>query len=155
MAKQVGEIMKKFKFMILIGMVLLVLGIVSYFVFYSRSNSNMKGDIKNDIKDNIKLETGVYSNKNWDEKMETANLDCVPDKDTAIKIANVITNRYTKGRAYGKYEITSVFYDNQDGVWIVSYDDIPADKNMKVVGGCYNIAIRKKDAKVLRIWGDE
>jgi len=159
LAKQVGGSMKKLKILISISILLIIIGGVAYFIFYGGSNSdlkiNIKQDIKNDDEQKIDFKVGVFDNKRWDEKMGTADVDCVPDKDTAIQIANTISYTFTKEREPEKYEIFSVFYDKQDSIWIVSYGIVPPKKGQIIFGGGFNIAIRKKDAKVLRIWFEE
>lgn len=84
--------------------------------------------------DVIAYESGIYHNKNWNE------------------IATVIFNRMRKSNSAQKYVPQSVFYDEQDEIWIVSFWE---GTNGIVLSGDCSIAMQKKDGKVLRIWFGE
>ena len=57
-----------------------------------------------------------------------------------------------KNKEVQKYIPKSIFYDNQDKIWIVSFGK---KTNEITVGENCNIAIQETDGKVLRIWFDE
>ncbi|MEF2724694.1 MAG: NTF2 fold immunity protein [Eubacterium sp.] len=46
----------------------------------------------------------------------------------------------------------AVFYDTQDEIWIVNFRNPNSEK---MIGGDCNIALQKKDGKVLRVWFGE
>ena len=101
----------------------------------------------------IKYESGVFYDKDWAETIGTYRGDAViPDEKTAIKVAQAIFDGMEKSKEIQKYIPQSVFYDSQDEIWIVSFG-----QNSKeiVLGGDCNIAMQKKDGKVLRIWFGE
>ena len=99
----------------------------------------------------VRYESGVYSNKNWNETLGTRQGDVVPNEEKAIEIAKaVMWNEYYQEQ---KYEPFAVFYDEPDGVWIVHFSKKP--ENGLYWTGCTNVALQREDGKVLRIWGEE
>ena len=76
----------------------------------------------------------------------------IPDEETALKIAKAIFDGMEKNKDAKEYVPQSVFYDNQDEIWIVSFGK---NSNQIMLGGDCNIAMQKKDGKVLRIWFGE
>lgn len=102
--------------------------------------------------DVIAYESGIYHNKNWNESACTYQSAVIPDKKTALEIATVIFNRMRKSNSAQKYVPQSVFYDEQDEIWIVSFWE---GTNGIVLSGDCSIAMQKKDGKVLRIWFGE
>lgn len=103
--------------------------------------------------DTITYESGVYWNKNWyEESVLNYKGEAVPDKETAIKIAQAVFDTMSVSEYAEKYSPQYVFYDTQDEIWIVSFWD---DSDATVLGGNCNIAMQKKDGKVLRIWFGE
>lgn len=103
--------------------------------------------------DMIKYESGNFHNKNWNETIGTYSRKAViPDEETAIKIAKAIFDGMEKSKEAQEYVPQSVFYDNQDEVWIVSFWK---NSNQLTLGGDCNIALQKRDGKVLRIWFGE
>ena len=55
-------------------------------------------------------------------------------------------------KGYGKdYVIQSVFFDTVDEIWIVTFGMPQYDVTALIDGACYNIAMRKSNAEVLRI----
>lgn len=102
--------------------------------------------------DVIEYESGIYHNKNWEESACTYQGAVIPDKKTALEIATIIFNRMRKSNATQKYVPQSVFYDEQDEIWIVSFW---RDTDELILGGDCSIAMQKQDGKVLRIWFGE
>lgn len=101
----------------------------------------------------IKYESGNFHDKNWSETIGTYSGNAViPDEETALKIAKAIFDGMEKSKDAQKYVPQSVFYDNQDEIWIVSFGE---NSNQLTLGGDCNIALQKKDGKVLRIWFGE
>ena len=103
-------------------------------------------------KDMVKYESGIFYDKNWDETVGTYSDAAVPNKETAIKIAQAIFDGMEKSNEEQKYILKSVFYDKQDEIWIVSFGD---NSSQIILGGDCSIAIQRKDGKVLRIWFGE
>lgn len=108
--------------------------------------------LKNEEKYMIEFEKGTFLDKNWDEKVGTYQGDAVPNEDTALEIAKAIFVSMEKSNVAQEYIPQSVFYDEQDEVWIVSFWK---ETNEITVGGDCNIALQKSDGKVLRIWFGE
>ncbi len=104
--------------------------------------------------DGIAYETGIFHDKNWSETVGTYSEAVIPDKETALKIAKAIFDGMEKSDDMKKCVPCSIFYDNQDEVWIVSFANPPEQVPVTVGGGC-SIALQKKDGKVLRIWFGE
>lgn len=103
--------------------------------------------------DMIKYESGNFHDKNWNETIGTySGMAVIPDEETALKIAEAIFDGMEKSKEAQKYVPQSVFYDNQDEIWIVSFWE---NSNQLTLGGDCNIALQKKDGKVLRIWFGE
>lgn len=100
----------------------------------------------------IAYETGIYYNKNWSDNIGTYTEDVISDKDTALSIARIIFNGMKKSKEAEEYIPKSVFYDEQDKIWIVSFS---RETDEIIVGGDCNIAIQAKDGKVVRIWFGE
>lgn len=103
--------------------------------------------------DMIKYESGTFYDKNWSESIGTySGKAVIPDEETALKIAKAIFDGMEKSKEVQEYVPQSVFYDVQDEVWIVSFWK---SSNKITLGGDCNIALQKKDGKVLRIWFGE
>ena len=100
----------------------------------------------------VKYESGNFHNKNWNETIGTYKKPVIPDKDTALEIAQVIFNNMEKNLEACNYVPQTVFYDESEEVWIVSFWQ---DSNSMTIGGDCNIAMQKQDGKVLRIWFGE
>jgi len=76
----------------------------------------------------------------------------IPDKDTAVRIANTIM-RTIQSKGYAKnFTLQTIFFDDVDEIWILSYWE---DKGPNWNGADCSIAIRKSNAEVLRIWFGE
>lgn len=100
----------------------------------------------------VKYESGNYHDKNWSETIGTYGGMVIPDEETALKIAKAIFDGMEKSKDAKEYVPQSVFYDNQDEIWIVSFGK---NSNHIMLGVDCNIAMQKKDGKVLRIWFGE
>ena len=109
------------------------------------------GELPKNLHTGVKFETGVYHNKNWDDPVLTYEGNVVPDEMAAIRITSAIFEgiRTAEQRDHAPQ---LVFYDEQDEVWIVCFWDKVDDFGNPIVGGDVNIAVRKADGKVLRIW---
>lgn len=102
--------------------------------------------------DMVNFESGNYFNKDWDETAGTYKKAVVPNKNVAIEIAQAIFNGMDKSEEAQKYVPQSIFYDEQDEIWIVSFGK---ESNEVILGGDCNIAIQKANGKILRIWFGE
>ncbi len=107
---------------------------------------------KNDKTDMVKFESGNYFNKDWSETAGTYGKAVVSNEDTALEIAKAIFNGMDKSKEMQEYVPQSVFYDEQDEIWIVSFWK---ESSEITLGGDCSIAIQKADGKVLRIWFGE
>ena len=93
---------------------------------------------------------GADGGKAWGE-LPDSDGNAVPDAQTAISIA---TEQLGKEQAVGRYQgfvLSSVFYDTEDGVWVVGFIEPPL-----VPGGSYNVAIRQATGEILAqgYWGE-
>lgn len=102
--------------------------------------------------DMTEFESGNYFNKDWNESVGTYKKAAVPDKTVALEIAQAIFDGMDKNRDMQEYVPQSIFYDEQDEIWIVSFGK---ESNEITLGGDCSIAIQKADGKVLRIWFGE
>lgn len=100
----------------------------------------------------VSFQTGTYYNKKWEETIGSYQYDAIPNQEVAVKVASQIFEGMQKSEAAQGYVPYSVFFDSQDEIWIVSFRE-KTDEVM--VGGDCNIALQKKDGKVLRIWFGE
>lgn len=100
----------------------------------------------------VVYKSGIYDNKNWDESIGTYVMDVIPDEETALKTAEAIFNGMEKSETAQEYVPQSVYYDEQDGIWIISFWQ---ESDEATLGNDCNIAMQKKDGKVLRIWFGE
>ena len=137
----------------IISIVFVLLLNISLFSACSTSkNEKLEQPLKNEEMNVIEFEKGTFLEKNWDEKVGTYQGAVVPNENVALEIAKAIFNAMKKSNAAQAYVPQSVFYDEHDEIWIVSFwketDEI-------TVGGDCSIAIRKSDGKVLRIWFGE
>ncbi len=137
MIKEVCDMKKK--------LIFLFITLLSITLFSACGNDKKENDM-------VKYESGIYYDKNWDETVGTYTESVIPDKDTALEVATVIFNGMDKSRGAKEYVPKSVFYDDQDEIWIVSFGK---DSDEIILGGDCSIAIQKKDGKVLRIWFGE
>lgn len=100
----------------------------------------------------IDFKEGIYRNKNWDMIESVIEMDCIPDKETAIKAAEIfllVGQRQDKTPNLS-YDPTAVFYDTEDEIWIVTF--APFEKGLLIPGDSYNIAMRRNTAEVIKIW---
>jgi hypothetical protein len=92
---------------------------------------------------------GTYG-KEWDQIQWTFHEDAIPDKETAINVANSIMTGMQK--AESKYQglvIVGLFYDTVDKIWVVSFS-----KGPHVLGGMC-MALRQDDGCVIKMWAAE
>ena len=127
------------------SIILAIIIIATIVLFPACRDVNNAGEI-------IEYESGSYHDKNWDETIGTYKEAVISDKDTALAVAQAIYDGMEKSDDADKYTAKYVFYDNQDEIWIVSFGEDSSSTNL---GGDCNIAIRKADGKVLRIWFGE
>ena len=125
---------------------LVLFTIILSMVFCSACGNSKK---ENDM---VKYESGNYHDKNWSETIGTYGGMVIPDEETALKIAKAIFDGMEKSKDAKEYVPQSVFYDNQDEIWIVSFWE---NSNQITLGGDCNIEMQNKDGKVLRIWFGE
>lgn len=82
------------------------------------------------------------------EEVGVIKTDCAPDMQSAVRIANIaFVNCQQQGR-FKNYELQSVFYDESDCVWVVSYWE--PIKN--AFGSSVSIAVSQKNGEILKIW---
>jgi len=112
----------------------------------------VKGEIIVKTYNEIEYTEGVYNDKNWKNKIEPANNIAIPDVETAVNIANVIVDSHKKEGLLSNYVPQSIFYDTKDKIWIISYWE---ESNEPILGACFTIAIRAKNAEVIKMWVGE
>ena len=69
----------------------------------------------------VYYEEGFFFDKNWNETIGTYKEAVVPNKETALEIAKAIFNGMEKTEDEKNFVPYSVFYDEQDEIWIVSF----------------------------------
>ena len=97
---------------------------------------------------------GKYPDKNWNLVEFLIEKDCIPDKETAIKVAEIylLIEKRSDESLNHSFIPTEVFYDIEEMVWIVSFS--PYQNGKPIPGNSYSIALRKKNAEVLKMWVD-
>ena len=103
----------------------------------------------------ITFQTGVYDNSNWDDQFGTYHGDAIPDQQVAVNVASQIYEGMEKSSEEKDYVPQYVFFDEQSEVWIVSFWPEWSETDEIILGGECNIALRKADGKVMRIWYTE
>jgi len=97
----------------------------------------------------IYFDSGVLF-KDWENAQFPVEVDAIPDKDTAVDVANAIFKSMQKNGKFPGYIAQSVYYNEKYEVWIVTFS-----KDFYTPGGCCSIALQKSDAKVLCIFTGE
>ena len=135
---------KQRRLLLILNLILLDVGLVWLFLQPASEVTEKK----------VSYESGVYSNKKWNEPSLSYTKDIVPNEERAIEIAEAVMGEINNAH-YQKenYEPFLVFYDEPDEVWIVHFWRKP--QNGVYWTGGINIAIQREDGKVLRIWIDE
>lgn len=96
--------------------------------------------------------SGIYPLKFWEtEGLENSQFCAIPDMDAAIKIANVVFENTPKQKSEQAFKPQSVFYDEEDEVWVLLFRNPYPETGAVSTGPCYTIAIQKQDGKVLGI----
>ena len=125
-----------------------LLAILSVALLLSACNGNNKEN------DTVRYETGVFIDKNWDDTVGTYKGPAVPDKETALKIGTAVFDAMEKSEESRDLTPESVFFDEEDHIWIVTFGKAP-EGNVRVLGGGCSIAIREDNGEVVRIWFGE
>jgi uncharacterized protein YqgQ len=102
-------------------------------------------------------EEGIFEPKDWENIQFPIKDDCIPDKETAIKVAKIFLENLQKQNFFTNNVLGSVFYDTEDKIWIVSFweeSDYMLDGYV-TVGGDLSIAIRRENAEVVKMWPGE
>lgn len=102
----------------------------------------------------VSYKSGIYHQKIWSndtEQVGVIDVVCVPDKETAIEIADIVFENLKDNGRYSSFVLQSVFYDEEDNVWVVNY--YPNNKNY--IGEDCSIAISQKTAEILKVWAGE
>lgn len=108
--------------------------------------------------DGIFYEEGIFFNKEWKNIAGAYEGNVVPNKECAIEIATSILMAPRNGKTLNDYQLSSVFYDTADALWIVTFakNTNPAeDPGGVTVGDCCSVALQKEDGKVVKIWYGE
>jgi len=101
---------------------------------------------------NIPFDSGVYFNKDWSDTRGNYSEAVIPDKETAVSVAYAVFKGIDKDEKYKNYCPQTIFFDEADDIWIVSFWD---GTKGNTLGDCCSIAIQKSDGKVIRIWFEE
>lgn len=102
--------------------------------------------------DMIQFESHKSLDIDWNETAGTYEKDVVPDKETALKIAQAVFDSMKKDEEDQKYVAQHIYYYEQDQIWAVLFwEDYNDDAIEYMVGGGCSIYIQKKDGKILRI----
>ena len=100
----------------------------------------------------VDVKTGVYHYKDWTDSVGTYTDPLIPDSETAVLIGDAILSAIQGTGLAKDFVLQQVFFDEVDEVWILSYWE---ERDVYVDGNDCNIAIRKSNAEVLRVWFGE
>ena len=78
-------------------------------------------------------------------------IDLVPDKETAISLAELLFETIKKEMNLTNYELKKVFLDTEDKIWLITYYEYHSQQTDYIIGNVC-IAIQMSDAKILAIW---
>ena len=95
--------------------------------------------------------TGDFPYEEWKNNAPPLEDPIVPDMETAMGIATAVFNGMEKPESVKDNVLSSVFYDEQNEVWIVSFGKKQDESEGIIIGGDCYIAIQKEDGKVLYI----
>lgn len=113
----------------------------------SGCGSNGKAASVENGNEKIRYEEGIWPLENWENAEYPFEAVCVPDSDTAVRITGIFMEQFQKQNKFRGYVPTSVFWDTENQVWVVTYaesGDYPS--------ACISIAVRKENAQVLGMW---
>lgn len=105
--------------------------------------------------ENIMYEEGIYQNKDWNSLEFSIEMICVPNKETAVSIANDIMINFQKQGKFNGYIPQHVFLDTEDNFWVVSFWPNIKNDNSTYIGASFSIAIQKENAQILKMWIEE
>ena len=93
------------------------------------------------------------SDEEWnDETFNISFVRCVPDKETAIKIADAVVDALKKEKpSWEPGKLSFVSYEPDRGVWIVTYQEPDWNPFATKVGGCVSVYISETDGRVIKI----
>lgn len=114
------------------------------------------GTLDQSEKDNSSTnnDQNVQADKDWYKTEGNYEGNVVPTKEIAISIAQAIFEGM-ENENLADYVVQSVFYDEVDHVWIVSFWPEQENPDEFIIGGDCSIALQQADGKVLRIWFGE
>lgn len=102
----------KSRYIILVIVLAVIAGIGIWFI---SNKSNREADSSSDIT----FSSGVYYYPIWrEEEKQVGEVDiiCVPDKETAVQIADIVLKNLQNDGHFKDYVLISVFYDEVDEV---------------------------------------
>jgi len=106
-------------------------------------------------RDEIKYDSGIYDLKyTWAENENYGGIydeDVIPNAECAIEVAKAIFDSMNKSSERNDHTVFSVFYDEEDEFWVVSFGKLKDENGYLILGGDCSIVIQKSDGKVLRI----
>ncbi len=92
------------------------------------------------------------SDEEWNETFNISFARCVPDKETAIKIADAVVDALKKEKpSWEPGKLSFVSYEPDRGVWIVTYQEPDWNPLVMTVGGCVSVYISETDGRVIKI----
>ena len=139
------------KSILLFGMIIIL---ICSNISCSRNDDSDESIFEMESYEMIEYETGIYDNKNWNDPTGTYYGDVVPSKTVALNIAVSVFEGMEKSKTASQFTPQRVFYDEEEGIWIVTFWDSDAYEN-GIIGYDCTIAIDKRNGAVVRIWFGE
>ncbi len=99
----------------------------------------------------VEYTEGIFQQKDWENLEVSFDRDCISDKQTAISIGKALLLNFQNQGYFPNYELQTVFYDTEDGIWILSF----WESKDNYVGSDFSIAISEKDGQVIKMWVGE
>ncbi len=139
------------KSILLFGMIIIL---ICSNISCSRNDDSDESIFEMESYELIEYETGIYDNKNWNDPTGTYYGDVVPSQTVALNIAVSVFEGMEKSKTASQFTPQRVFYDEEEGIWIVTFWDSDAYEN-GIIGYDCTIAIDKRNGAVVRIWFGE
>ena len=99
----------------------------------------------------VEYTEGIFKKKDWENLEVSFDRDCISDKQTAISIGEALLLNFQNQGYFPNYELQTVFYDTEDGIWILSF----WESKDNYVGSEFSLAISEKDGQVIKMWVGE
>ena len=130
-----------------VSMLLATLFCIVFFASCASTGKNMQEPA-------ISFESGIYLSWDWDAPEGTYTKAVIPDEKTALRAAQAVFAGMVKSEVAQKYVATSIWYDDEDELWSVNFNEgnKAPDGFISFDDSGICIVIQKSDGKVIKIY---